>query len=118
LETLKVAVPKNESSSQPYRKPVKSFESGDGNEGVSITKKRRTTESGDAVATVVDANILDEDESTDPTKRKLNQNGKSTRKVNPPFKRIDLSKVTSHVVKDNRYVAKVRFWDVPAFFLF
>lgn len=70
----------------------------------------------------------DEDEEQPVKKRKTSENGKAVasatsngvqtngvgRKANTPFKRVDPSKISSDVMIDNRYEAKVRVIDAIA----
>lgn len=74
---------------------------------VRATKKRRTSESGAAIAT---ATITLEERAPDTPQLRINgTNGKPGRKVNTPFRRVDPDKVPVTSLMDNRYIQKVRF---------
>ena len=67
---------------------------------VQATKKLRTSENGAAVTTAT----TQENGTTRPGGGENRKNGV---KSNAPFQRFDPSKVPTHIVKDNRYEAKV-----------
>jgi hypothetical protein len=77
---------------------------------IQVTKKRRISLSGKAVASAGEA-----PQSAKRIKyesKGSNANGKSTGKggktsTNTPFRRVDPDKVPAHLIKDNRYEAKV-----------
>ncbi|KAG6878977.1 hypothetical protein C0992_006112 [Termitomyces sp. T32_za158] len=70
------------------------------------TKKRRTTEDGAAVVTATTETV--ELPKTGPQfNDRIKANGKPARKINTPFKRVDLEKVDSQsLLQNNGYMAK------------
>ncbi len=66
-------------------------------------KKRKTSENGKAI--VLQSSV---------TSNGVQTNGKGGRNANAPFKRLDPSKISSDVMIDNRYEAKVRVIDAIA----
>ncbi|KAF7295578.1 SRP40-C domain-containing protein [Mycena indigotica] len=72
-------------------------------ENVQVTKKRRTTEAGDAVATAV---AVAEEVGNSANANKRGSNGKQQRKNNTPFQRINPDKVRTEYMMDNRYQNK------------
>ena len=70
---------------------------------VQVIKKLRTSEDGAAVSTA----MTKENGATRPGGNGSAHNRKNGHKSNTPFQRFDPSKVPVHIVKDNRYEAKV-----------
>jgi hypothetical protein len=80
-----------------------------------VTKKRRTSESGAAIPTATASTAPAEPEVPKSRNRIKGENGKAGRKPMTPFRRVDPDSVPVHVIKDNRYEAKV---SVHPFFSF
>ena len=72
---------------------------------VQVTKKRKTSEDGTAVSTATTATSRTGESGT--ARPAGNGNKDNGRKINTPFQRFDPDKVPVHIVKDNRYEAKV-----------
>lgn len=73
---------------------------------VQVIKKLRTSTNGAAVATATTKTSRMEENGSKFTGNG-NGNEKNGRKSNTPFQRFDPAKIPAHVIKDNRYEAKV-----------
>jgi hypothetical protein len=83
---------------------------------VKVTKKRRTSESGAAIPTAMTNTVQEKKKGPKSTNRIKGENGNPGRKVNTPFRRVDPDIVPVHVIKDNRYEAKVGVFFFRFFF--